>query len=384
MDGPIYLDNHATTRTDPRVVDAMVPYFSEVYGNAASKSHPFGWRAQEAVDTARAQVAAAIGARPEEIVFTSGATESTNLALFGAADARRARGAHLVTAQCEHKATLDACIVLEQRGASITRLAPRKDGTLDHDTVAASLRDDTVLLSLMHVNNEIGTVHNLAALGAMTRPADIWFHADLAQSLGRVRIDVDEMNLDLASLSAHKVYGPKGAGALFVRRRPRVRPTPLLFGGGHERGLRSGTLNVPGVVGFGQACALAVADLDEETARLQALRDRLLDQLRAGFADLVVHGSMTDRVAGNLNLGLPGVEAERLLLKVQRELALSTGSACTSMDIEPSHVLRAIGVPHDLAHCSIRIGLGRFNTADDIDQAAAVLIAAGQALKETA
>ncbi len=381
MPSPIYLDHHATCPVDPRVLEAMLPTFTEQFGNAASKSHPYGWSAQGLVDEGRAQVAALIGARPEEIVFTSGATESSNLALFGTVRARTDRAPHVVTVQTEHKATLDACTVLEQGGAEVTRLAPRQDGTLDVEAVAAALRDDTALLSLMHVNNEIGTVHSLAPLGALCRARGVWFHVDGAQSLGRERVDVDEMGIDLMSLSAHKVYGPKGVGALFVRRRPRVRPRPLLFGGGHERGLRSGTLNVPGIVGFGRACALAGDGFDEDNTRLRGLRDRMLAGLRAGLGDVVVHGTLAARVAGNLNLGLPGVEAERLLLKVQREVALSTGSACTSMDIEPSHVLRAIGVPHDLAHCSIRIGLGRFNTVDEVDRATDVLVEAARGLR---
>ncbi len=363
---PIYMDNHATTPVDPRVLDAMLPYFREEFGNAASKSHPFGWRAEEAVEAAREQVAKLIGASAKEIVWTSGATESNNLAIKGAAQFLKGKGKHLVTAATEHKAVLDSVHALEREGWTATVLGVGKDGRVDPAAVKAALRPDTVLVSIMHANNETGVVSDVAAIGAVTRAAGVLFHCDAVQSAGKIPFDVEQANVDLASLSAHKMYGPKGVGALYVRRKPRVRLTTQMDGGGHERGFRSGTLNVPGIVGMGKAAELALLERDAEAARVLALRERLRAGLEAGLDLLTTNGSLSHRLPGNLNISFAYVEGEAMMMAI-KDVAVSSGSACTSASLEPSYVLRAMGVGDDLAHSSIRFGLGRFTTEEEVD-----------------
>lgn len=365
---PIYLDNHATTPCDPRVVEAMLPYFTEVFGNAASRTHSFGMAAKAAVERARVQVAALIGASPREIVWTSGATESDNLAVLGGARFFASRGRHLVISSIEHKAVLDAALALEQEGWEVTRVRPEPTGVVAASAVEAALRDDTVLVSVMAVNNEIGTVQPLHELGALCRSRGIALHTDASQAPGRIPLDVVAMQVDLLSLSAHKMYGPKGVGALFVRRgRPRVRVEPLLHGGGHERGMRSGTLPVPLIVGMGRAAELSVGVLGDGTLeRIRGLRERLWEGLQARLDGVHLNGSHVHRVPGNLNVSFEGVEGEALLMGI-RQVAVSSGSACSSATLEPSYVLRALGVDEDLAHASIRFGIGRFNTVEEID-----------------
>jgi cysteine desulfurase len=364
---PVYLDYHATTPVDPRVLEAMLPYFAQDYGNAASKSHVFGWKAEEAVEAARAEVAALVGASPKEIVWTSGATESDNLAIKGAAQFYgEARGRHLVTVKTEHKAVLDSMHALERQGFEITFLDVEKDGRLDPERLRAALRKDTLLVSVMHANNETGVVHPIEEIGRVTRAAGVLLHCDAVQSAGKIPFDVERANVDLASLSAHKMYGPKGVGALYVRRKPRVRLVAQMDGGGHERGFRSGTLNVPGIVGFGKAAALAVAEREAEAARVLALRERLRQGLLAGLDLVTVNGSLEHRLPGNLNVSFAYVEGEALMMAI-KDVAVSSGSACTSASLEPSYVLRAMGVTDDLAHSSIRFGLGRFTTEEEID-----------------
>jgi cysteine desulfurase len=379
---PIYMDHHATTPVDPRVMEAMEPYFTRIFGNAASRNHVFGWEAEAAVDEARSQIAEAIGAQPKEIVFTSGATESDNLALIGVARAYRSKGDHLVTAATEHSAVLDSCRALEREGFSVTYIGPGPDGTLDPSRVREAITNKTVLVSIMHANNEIGVVCDLSAIGAVCREKGVLFHTDAVQSFGKVPFGVEEMHVDLASLTAHKLYGPKGIGALYVRSRgPRVTLSPLMHGGGHERGMRSGTLNVPGIVGFGKAAAIARACREEEARRLRQLRQRLHDGMTSAIDGVTVNGpalpalaedgglaadALERRLPGNLNLSFAHVEGEALLLGM-KDVAVSSGSACTSATLKPSHVLKAIGVPDDLAHASIRFGLGRWNTAEEVD-----------------
>jgi len=363
---PIYMDYHATTPVDPRVLEAMLPYFTTEFGNAASKSHAFGWKAEEAVEGAREEVAKLVGASAKELVWTSGATESNNLAIKGAAHFYASKGKHLVTCKTEHKAVLDSMHALERQGFEVTFLDPEKDGRLDPARLQAALRPDTVLVSLMHANNETGVVHPLEEIGRITRAAGVLLHCDAVQSAGKIPFDVEAMNVDLASLSAHKMYGPKGVGALYVRRKPRVRLVAEMDGGGHERGFRSGTLNVPGIVGFGKAAELARAEREAEAARVLALREKL----RAGIEkelDLVsLNGSLSHRLPGNLNVSFAYVEGEALMMAV-KDVAVSSGSACTSASLEPSYVLRAMGVSEDLAHSSIRFGLGRFSTEEEVE-----------------
>ena len=378
---PIYMDNHATTPVDPRVLDAMLPYFGEVFGNAASKSHSFGWRAEEAVEAAREQVARLIGATAREIVWTSGATESNNLAIKGAAQFHRAKGRHLVTCATEHKAVLDSMHALEREGFEVTVLGVGRDGRLDPEAVRAALRPDTVLVSVMHANNETGVVHPIEEIGAITRAAGVLLHTDAVQSAGKIPFDVEAANVDLASLSAHKFYGPKGVGALYVRRRPRARLQPQMDGGGHERGLRSGTLNVPGIVGMGRAAELALAERDAEAPRVLALRERLRAGLEAGLDLVTVNGSLAHRLPGNLNVSFAYVEGEAMMMAI-KDVAVSSGSACTSASLEPSYVLRAMGVSDDLAHSSIRFGLGRFNTVEEVDHVVGLVIAKVGKLRE--
>jgi cysteine desulfurase len=369
---PVYLDHHATTPVDPRVLTAMLPFFGPKFGNAASRSHRFGWEAEKAVEFARKRVAALAGVPPRDIVFTSGATESSNLALKGVAEAHRARGNHIVTMATEHKAVLDPVRHLERSGFAATVLPPRADGLLDLDRLRAAIRPDTLLVSVMYANNEIGVIQPVREIGAMCREMDVLFHCDAAQAFGKLPIDVNAAQIDLMSASAHKLYGPKGVGVLYVRRR-KAQLAAQMDGGGHEGGLRSGTLNVPGIVGCGEACALAAAELAGESARVGRLRDRLLEQLQRGLEAVTVNGSLAQRLAGNLNVSFAGVNADTLLMNLP-EIALSTGSACSSAVAEPSHVLRALGIGEDSARSSVRFGIGRFNTAEEIDFAAGRVI----------
>jgi cysteine desulfurase len=369
MKRPIYLDHHATTPIDPVVLEAMMPYLTDRFGNASSTTHVYGWEAEEAVHTAREQVAALINARPEEIVFTSGATESDNLALKGIAWAYRERGNHIITATTEHKAVLDTCKALEHQGFEVTYVPVDHTGLVDPDHVRSAITPHTILISIMYVNSEIGTVAPIAAVGAIARQHGVLFHSDAVQGVGKIACDVDDLQVDLMSISGHKIYGPKGIGALYVRKtRPeRIRLQPLIDGGGHERGIRSGTLNVPGIVGMGAACARCQDVWPEESVRLRRLRQRLYDGLTSRLDDVYLNGHPEQRVPGNLNLSFAYAEGESLLLSLKDVVALSSGSACTSDSHEPSYVLKAIGVDDALAHASIRFGLGRETTAEDID-----------------
>ena len=363
---PIYMDNHATTRVDPRVLEAMLPYFGDVYGNAASRSHSYGWGAEKAVDEAREQVAALIGASGKEIVWTSGATESDNLAIKGAAEFHKDRGRHIVTCAIEHKAVLDTCKRLEREGFDVTYLPVAVDGRVDPEAVRAALTDKTVLVSIMLANNEIGTVNPVDEIGEIVKAKGALFHIDAVQGVGKVPFDVTRAKADLVSLSAHKMYGPKGIGALYVRRKPRVRLTAGIDGGGHERGMRSGTLNVPGIVGFGKAAEIAAAEMPAESPRILAMRERLRKGIEARVSDTFVNGSLEHRLPGNLNISFAYVEGEAMLMAL-KDVAVSSGSACTSSSLEPSYVLRALGVEEEMAHTSIRFGIGRFNTDEEID-----------------
>ncbi|HEY3226136.1 MAG TPA: IscS subfamily cysteine desulfurase [Planctomycetota bacterium] len=365
---PIYLDHHATTPIDPRVLDAMMPYLREKFGNAASREHAWGREAAKAVEEARAQVAALIGADEREIVFTSGATESDNLAIKGVAEFHRERGDHLVTAVTEHPAILDSCAALERAGrARVTRLPVDREGLISLDALREALTDKTVLVSIMFANNEIGVLQDIPAIGSLCRERRVLFHTDAAQAAGKVPVDVGAMPIDLVSMSAHKMYGPKGVGALYVRRRnPRVRLTPILDGGGHEGGLRSGTLNVPAIVGFGAACEIARTEMGEEAGRLRKLRDRLWEGLSNDLDHVTLNGHAERRLPGNLNVSFKYVESESLILALDG-IAVSSGAACTTAKVEPSHVLKAIGLPEDLARASVRFGLGRSTTQAEID-----------------
>jgi cysteine desulfurase len=360
---PIYMDNHATTRTDPRVVEAMLPYFSEHYGNAAS-IHVFGQQGLAAVDQARAEIASLIHAEPKEIVFTSGATESNNLAIKGTAAMYRRQGNHIVTTQIEHRAVLDPCRRLERDGFRVTYLPVDGFGQVSPQQVADAITPETILVSVMLANNEVGTLQPLAEIGKICRERNVLLHTDATQAVGKIPVDVAALNADLLSMSAHKIYGPKGIGALYVRRR--VRLEPILDGGGHERGMRSGTLPVPTIVGFGKACALCARALAEDADHCRQLRDRLRDGLRERLDDCRLNGHPDERLPGNLNLSFPHMRGEALLMAL-RNVAVSSGSACTSASVEPSYVLRAMGVADELAHASIRFGLGRFNTAEEVD-----------------
>jgi cysteine desulfurase len=379
---PIYLDNHATTRTDPRVVEAMLPYFSDKYGNPASKTHRFGLEAEEAVTQARAAVARIIGASPRELVFTSGATESNNLALKGAAAAYRSRGNRLISVATEHPAVLDPLKRLEQEGFAVTLLPVDAQGLITAEQVRAALTPHTILVSVMAANNEIGVLQPLRDIGRLCKEQGVLFHTDATQAVGKIPLDVEELGVDLLSLSAHKLYGPKGVGALYVRRRePHVRLVPQLDGGGHEHGLRSGTLPTPLIVGFGKACELAQAEMAEEAERLRQLRDRLHSGIVAELDEVQLNGDPIRRLPGNLNLAFRGVKAEALLIAL-RELAVSTGSACTSAERGPSHVLRALGLPEELADGSVRFGLGRFTTGEEIEWAIPYVVQAVRRLRE--
>ena len=378
---PIYMDNNATTPLDPRVLQAMMPYLTTEFGNAASRSHPFGWKAEEAVDRAREQIAALIGGSEKEIVFTSGATESINLALKGAAEFYKEKGNHIITVRTEHKATLDTAKRLERQGFEVTYLPTDKDGRISAQQLRESITDKTILVSVMLANNEIGTVQPIAELGEVTREKGVLFHVDAVQGVGKVPFDVEKMKVDLASLSAHKIYGPKGIGALWVRRKPRVRIAPIIDGGGHERGMRSGTLNVPGIVGFGKAAELAQQLMPEEGKRTYQLRKKLQDYLFGHLDHLELNGHTTERLPGNLNVSFAYVEGEALMMAI-KNVAVSSGSACTSASLEPSYVLRACGVSEDLAHTSIRFGVGRFNTDDEVDYVGKYVVEQVKRLRE--
>ena len=379
---PIYMDYHATTPVDPRVLEAMLPYFTDVFGNAASRNHAFGWAAEDAVTTARKQVADLTGASAKEIIFTSGATESNNLAIKGAAEMYREKGNHVITCVIEHKAVIDACKRLEKQGARVTYLPVQKDGRVSLDELRAAITDKTILITIMAANNEIGVLQPIAEIGAIAKEHGIIFHTDGVQAAGKVPFDVNEAKVDLVSLSAHKLYGPKGVGALYVRRRnPRVLLAEQISGGGHERGMRSGTLNVPGIVGFGRAAELAKAEMATESERLRALRDRLNEKLHANLDEIYVNGSMEHRLPHSLNISFAYVEGESLLMGING-VAVSSGSACTSASLEPSYVLKALGAGDDLAHSSIRFGLGRWTTEEEVDYVVEKLTSVVQRLRE--
>lgn len=379
-DRPIYLDYSATTPVDERVVQAMLPWLAERFGNPASRSHAWGWDAEEAVEQARAQVAGLIHADPREIIWTSGATESDNLAIKGVAESHAARGRHIITVRTEHKAVLDACQALEQHGFQVTYLDVDADGLVDPQVLRTALRPDTILVSIMLVNNEIGVIQDIAALAAVCREQGVLFHTDAAQATGKVAIDVNALDVDLMSLSAHKTYGPKGVGALYVRRKPRVRLEAQIHGGGHERGMRSGTLPTHQIVGMGQAYALAAELMDQEIPRIRAMRDRLWDGLK-DLSDIYLNGAPDHRVAHTLNVSIAHIEGEALLMSIP-ELAVSSGSACTSASLEPSYVLRALGRSDPLAHSSLRLTLGRYTTQEQIDLAVTLLRTQIQRLRE--
>ena len=379
---PIYMDNHATTPVDPRVLQAMTPYFTSTFGNAASRNHSFGWEAEEAVEKARKQIASIIGATAKEIVFTSGATESNNLAIKGVAEMYAEKGNHIITAATEHKAVLDTCKRLEKDGLRVTYLPVQQNGLIDLDQLSAAITDKTILITVMYANNEIGVLQPVAEIGKLARARGVLFHTDATQAVGKVPVDVNKENIDLASISGHKMYGPKGVGALYVRRRnPRVQLTAQIDGGGHERGMRSGTLNVPGIVGLGAACELAQRELPEESKRLSYLRDKLKDRLLAGLDEVYINGTTEHRLPNNLNISFAYVEGESLLMGIN-DVAVSSGSACTSATLEPSYVLKALGAGDDLAHSSIRFGLGRFNTEEEVDYVAAKVVDVVKKLRE--
>jgi len=364
---PIYLDFHASTPVDPRVLEAMLPYFCEHYGNAASRTHAFGWKADAAVETARRQVALAVGAVPKELIFTSGATESNNLAIKGAARALKSKGDHIITVVTEHKAVLDSCKQLTHEGFDVTCLGVQSDGLIDLQVLAEAFTDRTILVSVMAANNEIGVLQPMKEIAALAHGRGVLVHTDAVQAIGKIPFNVVDAGVDMASLTAHKIYGPKGAGALYVRKGdPKVEIEPLLDGGGHERGLRSGTLNVPGIVGLGKAAEIAAAEVDGDLRHVGALRDRLLDGLRSRVPDLYVNGSMTHRLAHNLNVSFPDIVGESLLLGIG-DICVSAGSACSSGSEEPPYVLKALGLDADLARASLRFGLGRQTTAEEID-----------------
>lgn len=365
---PLYLDMQATSPVDPRVLDAMLPYYLSRYGNPHSRTHLYGWESENAVESARAQVAALINASPKEIIFTSGATESNNISVKGVMHFYKEKKRHVITTQTEHKCVLDSCRHLQQEGFDITYLPVKSDGLIDLEKLRSEIRPDTGLVSVMMVNNEIGVIQPMAEIGKICKEFNIPFHTDAAQALGKVPIDVDKMNISLMSLSGHKIYGPKGIGALYMRRRPRIRVEPQMNGGGQERGIRSGTVPTPLVVGFGAACELAMKEMEYDDKRIRALQERMLNSIRAKLEGVVVNGSEERRYPGNLNLSFAFVEGESLLMGL-KEVAVSSGSACTSASLEPSYVLRALGVDEDMAHTSIRYGIGRFTTEEEIDRA---------------
>jgi len=379
---PVYMDNHATTQVDPRVLGAMLPYFTEKFGNAASRNHEFGWKAEEAVETARGQIARLIHASPREIIFTSGATESINLALKGGAAARRNGGDHIITQATEHKAVLDVSKHLEKSGFQVTYLPVNKDGLIDPERLRRAITAKTILISIMHANNEIGVIQPIEEIGKIAKEGKVLFHVDAAQSVGKILVDVEKLGIDLLSISGHKIYAPKGVGALYVRRKdPRVELVALIEGGGHERGMRSGTLNVPGIVALGKASEICQKEMAEEGQRLGWLRDKLKEAITSRLDDSFVNGTMVHRLPNNLNLSFAGVEGDALLMGIS-DVAVSSGSACTSATLEPSHVLRALGVSEDLAHSSIRFGLGRFNSEEEVDYIADRVVETVKRLRE--
>ena len=382
MKFPIFMDNHSTTPMDPRVLEAMLPYFTQKFGNSASRNHQFGWEAEEAVENARKQIAKLINCDAKEIVFTSGATESDNLALKGVVEMYKEKGDHVITCSTEHRAVLDTCKSLEKRGIKITYLPVGKDGLVNPDEVRKAITDKTILISIMLANNEIGTIHPIAEIARIAKEKGILLHCDATQGVGKIPVDVETLKVDLMSFTAHKIYGPKGIGALYVRKKgPRVRLVPQIDGGGHERGMRSGTLPVPLVVGFGKACELCEQEMPTESKRISALRDRLQAQIMGSLDECYLNGHPTQRLPHNLNISFAYVEGEALLMGV-KEIALSSGSACTSATLEPSYVLRALGVGSDLAHSSIRFGLGRFTTAEEVDYTAKRMVEAVKRLRE--
>jgi cysteine desulfurase len=379
---PIYMDNHATTRTDPRVVEEMLPYFTEKFGNAASRNHEFGWVAEQAVEQGRERIAKLIGATSKEIIFTSGATESNNLAIKGVAEMYKEKGNHIITQAIEHKAVLDTCKRLEKYGFRVTYLPVQKDGRIELDDLKRAMDDKTILVTIMTANNEIGALQPIREIGALCHERGVLFHTDAVQAIGKVPFNVIQDNVDLASITAHKLYGPKGVGALYVRRKnPRVQLVAQIDGGGHERGMRSGTLNVPGIVGLGKACAIATEGMAEEAVKLATLRDRLKDAIMSQLDEVYINGSVEHRLPGNLNISFAYVEGESLLMGIN-DIAVSSGSACTSATLEPSYVLKALGAGDDLAHSSIRFGLGRFNTAAEVDYVAERVVDTVKRLRE--
>jgi cysteine desulfurase len=379
---PIYMDNHATTRTDPRVLEEMLPYYTEKFGNAASRNHEYGWVAEQAVEQARERIAKLIGATAKEIIFTSGATESDNLAIKGVAEMYKEKGNHIITQAIEHKAVLDTCKRLEKYGFRVTYLPVQKDGRIDLDDLKRSMDDKTILVTIMAANNEIGALQPIREIGTLCHERGVLFHTDAVQAIGKVPFNVIQDNVDLASITAHKLYGPKGVGALYVRRKnPRVQLVAQIDGGGHERGMRSGTLNVPGIVGLGKACEIATNEMGEEAKKLAALRDRLKDAIMGQLDEVYINGSVEHRLPGNLNISFAYVEGESLLMGIN-DIAVSSGSACTSATLEPSYVLKALGAGDDLAHSSIRFGLGRFNTDAEVDYVAERVVDTVKRLRE--
>lgn len=379
---PIYMDNHATTKMDSRVLEAMTPFYLEHFGNAASRNHSFGWEAEEGVEKARKQIADLIGATPKEIVFTSGATESNNLAIKGIAEMYSERGNHIITQATEHKAVLDTCKRLEKEGIRVTYLPVKADGLIDLDQLREAITDKTILISIMYANNEIGVVQPVAEIGKIAKERGVLFHTDAVQAVGKIPVNVVKDGIDVLSLTAHKLYGPKGVGALYVRRRnPRVQITSQMDGGGHERGMRSGTLNVPGIVGLGAACEIARLEMAEESRRMAFLRDKLKERLTRDLDEVYINGNMEHHLPNNLNISFAFVEGESLLMGIN-DIAVSSGSACTSATLEPSYVLKALGAGDDIAHSSIRFGLGRFNTEEEVDYVGDKVVDVVQKLRE--
>jgi len=379
---PIYMDNHSTTPVDPKVLEAMLPYFTEKFGNAASRNHSFGWEAEKAVDDARRQIAALIHADPKEIIFTSGATESDNLALKGVVEMYREKGDHIITSMTEHRAVLDTAKRLEKQGIKVTYLPVDKEGFVNPAELNRAITDRTILISIMMANNEIGTINPVAEIGKIAKARGVLFHCDATQGVGKIPVDVEAMGIDLMSFSAHKIYGPKGIGALYVRRKnPRVRLSPIIDGGGHERGMRSGTLPVPLIVGFGKACEICMQVMPEESRRMTELRERLKEGILKELDEVYLNGHPASRLPNNLNLSFAYVEGESVLMGL-KEIAVSSGSACTSATLEPSYVIRALGVGSDLAHSSIRFGLGRFNTVEEVDYVIKRVVETIQKLRE--
>lgn len=381
MTQTIYLDYQATTPCDPRVLEKMLPFFTKVFGNPHSRNHSYGWEAEQAVEIAREQVANLINANPKEVIFTSGATESNNIAIKGAAEFYKDKKNHIITCVTEHKCVLDSCRHLEERGFKVTYLPVKSNGLIDLDLLKSSITDKTILVSIMMVNNEIGVIQPITEIGKICREHNVYFHTDAAQAAGKIDIDVEAMNIDLLSISGHKIYGPKGIGALYVRRKPRIRLNALINGGGQERGIRSGTVPTPLCVGLGEACAIAKTEMVNENKKIKALYDRLYNGLHKNLREIYVNGDQIERIPGNLNISFAYVEGEGLMMGI-KDLAVSSGSACTSASLEPSYVLRAIGVEEDLAHTSLRLGIGRFTTEAEIDQAIASITKAVNKLRE--